>query len=525
MTQILGKSTVSTEQCEDFLHKVNPNAPYLAHIYKKYCNIYGIRLECAWVQMCLETNYLRYSSTSITTLDMHNYAGLGALDGNGRRQALSFSSEDEGVKCHIQHLYAYCSSSPLPFGEFLIDPRFKYVTKGIAPNIEDLGNGVWASDRGYASKLLNLLNQLSGYGAKEVNNESKGVYSMSSNKIISYDFGHMKGSADGGSVGYLNEYDVVRQYGLVCVNELKNNGYTLIDCTPVDGSCSTVMESLSYRARKSNESGAYLHLCFHANCVKDATAHGAEVMYSSSKGAEFAQSVLNEIVQLGFKSRGIKNPPLYMTGNSINAISILLEPFFVSNSNECSRYNGNTLGKVIATGVLTVLNGGSSQSYTDSPVNRLLMVTNPLMYGQDVVDLQTKLNKLGCGLTVDGYYGTGTAEAVANFQTNQVITNDGIVGEVTLSKLNSVVANLQKPTPIQPAPVQSQFPPIDYSIPNNPYVTLKMPNGLGYIESVPEKGRINIHLDRYNYLVIQDDPVEGNRVWIQTRTKGSKQLI
>lgn len=159
-TPIMGKSIATVEQCESFIRKQNPRAPYLASIYKKYCDIYFIRLECAWVQMCLETNFLRYSNTSIVTLDMHNYAGLGAVDGNGRRQALSFSSEEEGVRSHIQHLFAYCSKEALPKGEILVDPRFKYVTRGIAPNIESMGNGNWASSKDYASNLLNLLNQL-----------------------------------------------------------------------------------------------------------------------------------------------------------------------------------------------------------------------------------------------------------------------------------------------------------------------------------------------------------------------------
>ncbi|NMM65034.1 cell wall-binding protein [Clostridium sp. P21] len=160
ITPIMGQSQVSVEQCEKFLRKRNSNAPYLASIYKKYCDIYGIRLECAWVQMCLETNFLRYSDTSITTLNMNNYAGLGALDSNGRGQALSFSTEDDGVKCHVQHLFAYSSRNPLPVGEVLIDPRFNLVQRGCAPKVEDLGNGKWASDKEYAHKLLNLLNEL-----------------------------------------------------------------------------------------------------------------------------------------------------------------------------------------------------------------------------------------------------------------------------------------------------------------------------------------------------------------------------
>lgn len=168
-TPIMGQSIATVEQCEKFIREQNPNAPYLASIYKKYCDIYFIRLECVWVQMCLETNFLRYSNSSITTLDMYNYAGLGAVDGNGRRQALSFSNEYEGVKCHIQHLFAYCSKKALPEGEVLIDPRFKYVTRGIAPNIENLGGGNWASSKDYASNLLSLLSRLLNGNVNKVN--------------------------------------------------------------------------------------------------------------------------------------------------------------------------------------------------------------------------------------------------------------------------------------------------------------------------------------------------------------------
>ncbi|KAJ51108.1 N-acetylmuramoyl-L-alanine amidase [Clostridium tetanomorphum] len=69
------------------------------------------------------------------------------------------------------------------------------------------------------------------------------------------------------------------------------------------------------------------------------------------------------------------------------------------------------------------------------------------------------------------------------------------------------------------------IPPIDHSIPDNCYITWKGTNGLGYIESVPEKGRLIIHLDKYNYLSLQDDEKEGNNIRIFTRTKGYKDLI
>lgn len=372
-TPIMGQSQITINQCEEFLHNINPNAPYLASIYKKYCDIYGIKLEIAWVQMCLETNFLRYSNTSITTLDMHNYAGLGALDGNGRRQALKFNTEDEGVECHIQHLFAYGSKNSLPQGQKLIDSRFKYVDRGCAINVEDLGNGKWASDKQYANKLLDLLGRL-----QNTKITGKGDNIMSKG-IISYDFGHMEGGEDTSANGILYEYSVVRQYGSVVVRELQKAGYTLVNCTPSNGNMS-LGQSLSYRVNKANTSGSILHLCFHANAF-NGSAYGSEMEVASDSSEKVAQLIQNEVVNLGFANRGVKRPSLYVTRNT-NMPCVLTEPFFIDNRGDCNKYNAEKLGCAIATGVLKALGnsyrpstGGSSSISNPSPSKPTAVVT------------------------------------------------------------------------------------------------------------------------------------------------------
>jgi N-acetylmuramoyl-L-alanine amidase len=72
---------------------------------------------------------------------------------------------------------------------------------------------------------------------------------------------------------------------------------------------------------------------------------------------------------------------------------------------------------------------------------------------------------------------------------------------------------------------ESKYPSIDTKQSDNKYVTWKSNNGLGYIESIPEKNRLIIHLDKYNYISIQDHAKEGNSIKLFTRTKGSKELI
>ena len=55
------------------------------------------------------------------------------------------------------------------------------------------------------------------------------------------------------------------------------------------------------------------------------------------------------------------------------------------------------------------ISGGNSYS-------RILKLTSPLMYGEDIKAVQNRLNSLGYNAgTADGYYGNGTRTAVINF--------------------------------------------------------------------------------------------------------------
>lgn len=62
--------------------------------------------------------------------------------------------------------------------------------------------------------------------------------------------------------------------------------------------------------------------------------------------------------------------------------------------------------------------------------------------GEDVKDLQTKLNKIGYSLVIDGMFGPGLETAVINFQENNSLIVDGIVGPLTLDAINKMVTKV-----------------------------------------------------------------------------------
>lgn len=68
--------------------------------------------------------------------------------------------------------------------------------------------------------------------------------------------------------------------------------------------------------------------------------------------------------------------------------------------------------------------------------DRLLRLSDPMMRGDDVIDLQARLNALGFTAGKhDGIFGTRAAAALREFQRNLAIGEDGIVGHETMRAL------------------------------------------------------------------------------------------
>ena len=126
---------------------------YIIHIYLIECKNENINPVAAFVQMCLETNFLRFTGT--VSLLQFNFAGIGTT--SKTTPGHFFMDNIRGVQAQIQHLKAYSSKKPL--NKLQVDPRFHLVTRGSAPGILDL-SGKWASDKKYGESLLRLTAEL-----------------------------------------------------------------------------------------------------------------------------------------------------------------------------------------------------------------------------------------------------------------------------------------------------------------------------------------------------------------------------
>lgn len=163
---IMGKSTVTAEQMANLFKSTGRSFP--SSIYKdkgaknieQFCEIVldesekeGVRAEVIFAQICLETGYLSFRGQ--VRAEQCNFSGLGATDDGA--SGATFPNVRTGIRAQVQHLKGYASKDPL--NQVCVDPRFIYLAsrRGTTKYVQNLGNGNWATDPNYATKLMNLI--------------------------------------------------------------------------------------------------------------------------------------------------------------------------------------------------------------------------------------------------------------------------------------------------------------------------------------------------------------------------------
>lgn len=177
-TPIVDKSIVRTEtDCVKAIKKIlSNNSAFDVEIAKAFWKLapkYNIDPMMAIAQSILETGWFKYAGSAVKA-EQHNYCGLGVTS-NGVEGG-KFDTIEDGVTAQLQHLFAYGSKDALD--ETIIDPRFKYVTRGIAPywqqlagrwacpgydkNTYDTPEKAMAANNTYGQKIRTIYNQLVG---------------------------------------------------------------------------------------------------------------------------------------------------------------------------------------------------------------------------------------------------------------------------------------------------------------------------------------------------------------------------
>ncbi|WP_414568326.1 N-acetylmuramoyl-L-alanine amidase [Nostoc sp. CCY 9925] len=157
LDRVMSNGNTSEVQLQLFLRNNNENAlakfPDISKLYREEAGIEGVNYDIAFCQMCVETGFLRFGGD--IKPEQNNFAGLGAIGGGS--EAASFPSARIGVRAHVQHLKAYASLEPLV--QEVVDPRFRFVTRGIAALIDQL-SGRWSADLDYGARITAMVKRL-----------------------------------------------------------------------------------------------------------------------------------------------------------------------------------------------------------------------------------------------------------------------------------------------------------------------------------------------------------------------------
>ncbi|MCF2150068.1 N-acetylmuramoyl-L-alanine amidase [Desmonostoc muscorum LEGE 12446] len=162
------------------------------------------------------------------------------------------------------------------------------------------------------------------------------------------DIGHNCPPHDTGATGIKQEDTLTKAVGTHLIQKLKAAGHTAIDCTPTNAS--GVTDSLRQRANKANANNVNVFVSIHFNKF-NTKANGTEIFAISNVSQGIAQSVLKEIVKLGFYNRGVKNTGFFVLKNT-QMPAILIECCFCDAKVDMDRFDAEKMAEAIKHGLI-----------------------------------------------------------------------------------------------------------------------------------------------------------------------------
>ena len=220
---------------------------------------------------------------------------------------------------------------------------------------------------------------------------------------IAIDLGHGVGS-DRGAEGYILEETIINEVGSKVITKLRALGHTVIETRPV--SCYGLTNSLSQRCEKANNNNCDIFLSIHANAGGGV---GTEIFTYKGREVDWARRILNNVVALGFRNRGIKGNSLYVT-NHTSMTSALLEVCFVDTQSDVNLYK-SVGSENFANAIVKGLVGTTTSTTTNTNTGSTSNTTNS-NYNPHLKDWQSGFSKVYYNISVDGIFGNETKTAM-----------------------------------------------------------------------------------------------------------------
>lgn len=151
--------------------------------------------------------------------------------------------------------------------------------------------------------------------------------------------------------GMINEYKYCKKLSYLLEQFLIQKGHNVELVICPEYQFKSAKEERQYKLAIENRSAYDLCAELHLNAYEDKAANGSEVYYKTDRGKPYAISVTNKL-GIRFKNRGAKKRDnLYML-NKTKAPAILLECFFCTNMEDCTRGEDiSAVANLIAEGI------------------------------------------------------------------------------------------------------------------------------------------------------------------------------
>lgn len=162
---------------------------------------------------------------------------------------------------------------------------------------------------------------------------------------IAINAGHTKAGAGSGAVykGF-NEGEIVRDVSAALIPLLRQKGHTVTTATV--NKSPTQNDYLREVCQLANRSGADIFLSLHCNASVTHLGKGVECYTWKGKKVKQATRICDNLADLGFKNRGVKDGSRFYVVKHTTATAILVELFFLDNATDRALYEKHGAKKI-----------------------------------------------------------------------------------------------------------------------------------------------------------------------------------